>query len=145
MKNIKVVDYLGKEMEGNWNEKFYSSRIEGTKRIYIDNVEVLIKNEDVEKIGNVEKANKQVIENYFAKLTMEQREEILKYLSINLQKEYKKEENIYTNNFEANSLQFLLVENFKKLEFDTKVKTFTCMKNDYFHQKDLISTGNWHN
>lgn len=145
MKNIKVIDYLGKEIEGSWNEKFYSSKIENTKRIYIDNVEVLIKDEDVEKIGDTKKANRQVIENYFSKLNMEQREKILKYLSINLQKEYKKEENLYINEFENNSLQYLLTENFKNLDFDTKVKTFTNMKNDYFHQKDLIASGKWHN
>lgn len=145
MKNIKVTDYLGKEFEGNWNEKFYSSKIEGTKRIYVDNVEVLIKNEDVEKIGNVEKANRQVADNYFSKLNTQEREEVLKYMSINLQKEYKKEDNLYVNTFNKDSKQYLLIEEFNKNNFENKVKIFTDLKSDYFNQKHLESTGNWHN
>lgn len=145
MKNIKVIDYLGKEFEGNWNEKIYSSNIDGTKRIYIDNVEVLIKNEDIEQIGNTEKASKQVVENYFSKLNTEEREELLKYISVNLQKEYKKEDNLYVNTFNKDSKQYLLIEEFKKNDFENKVKIFTSMKNDYFNQKNLEATGNWHN
>lgn len=145
MRNIKINDYLGNEIEGNWNEKFYSSKIENTKRIYVDNKEVIIKNEDIEKIGTTEKAGKNVINNYFSKLNMEERVEVLTYLSTNLQKEYKKETNLYINEFEKNSNKYLLVEEFKKLNFEAKVQSFTRMKNDYKHQKSLEESGNWHN
>lgn len=145
MKNIKILDYLGNKIEGNWNEKFYSSKIEGTKRIYVDNREILIKNEDVASIGTEEKASKQVVENYFTKLNTEEQEEILKYLSVNLQKEYKKEVNLYINTFKKDSKEYLLIEEFKKNNFENKVKIFTSIKNDYFNQKNLEDTGNWHN
>lgn len=145
MKNIRIIDYLGNEFDGSWNEKFYSSKINGTKRIYIDNTEVIIKNEDVDKIGNADKANRQVIDNYFSKLNTLEREETLKFLSENLQKEYKKENDLYINIFIKNSNQYLLVEEFKKLDFENKVKSFTNMKNDYLNQKNLEATGNWHN
>lgn len=144
MKNIKIKDYLGNNIEGNWNEKFYGSKIEGTKRIYLDNKEVLIKNEDVEKIGNSEKASSQVVDNYFSKLNMQEKEEILRYLSTNLQKENKKENDLYVNTFNRDSFQYLLIEEFKKMDFENKIKCFVSIKNDYFHQKDLISTGKWH-
>ena len=145
MKNIKIKDYLGNELEGNWNEKFYSSKVEGTKRIYVDNKEVLINDEDVNKIGTTETASKQVIKNYFTKLDMQEREELLTFLSINLKKEHNKEDNLYLNTFDANSVQYLIVEEFKKNDFDNKVKCFTRMKNDYFNQKHLEETGKWHN
>lgn len=145
MRNIKINDYLGNEFEGNWNEKFYSSKIENTKRIYVDNKEVIIKNEDIEKISTTEKAGKNVINNYFSKLNMEEKAEVLTYLSTNLQKEYKKENNLYTNEFEKDSNKYLLVEEFKKLDFETKVQSFTRMKDDYKHQKSLEESGNWHN
>lgn len=144
MKNIKIKDYLGNEIEGNWNEKFYSSNVEGTKRIYVDNEEILIKNEDITSIGTEETASKQVIENYFAKLSMQEREELLTFLSINLKKEHNKEDNLYTNTFKSGSTQYLIVEEFKKNDFDNKVKCFTNMKNDYFQQKYLEETGKWH-
>lgn len=144
MKNIKIKDYLGNEIEGNWNEKFYSSNVEGTKRIYVDNEEILIKNEDITSIGTEETASKQVIENYFAKLSMQEREELLTFLSINLKKEHNKEDNLYTNAFKSGSTQYLIVEEFKKNDFDNKVKCFTNMKNDYFQQKYLEETGKWH-
>lgn len=145
MKSIKIKDYLGNEIEGNWNEKFYSSKMENTKRIYVNNKEVIIKNEDIEKISTTETAGKNVINNYFSKLNMEERAEVLTYLSTNLQKEYKKETNLYVNEFEKNSNKYLLVEEFKKLDFETKVQSFTRMKDDYKHQKSLEESGNWHN
>ena len=145
MKSIKIKDYLGNEIEGNWNEKFYSSKMENTKRICVNNKEVIIKNEDIEKISTTETAGKNVINNYFSKLNMEERAEVLTYLSTNLQKEYKKETNLYVNEFEKNSNKYLLVEEFKKLDFETKVQSFTRMKDDYKHQKSLEESGNWHN
>ena len=145
MKSIKIKDYLGNEIEGNWNEKFYSSKMENTKRIYVNNKEVIIKNEDIEKISTTETAGKNVINNYFSKLNMEERAEVLTYLSTNLQKEYKKETNLYVNEFEKNSNKYLLVEEFKKLDLETKVQSFTRMKDDYKHQKSLEESGNWHN
>ena len=144
MKNIKVKDYLGNEIEGIWNGKFYSSKIEGTKRIYVDNKEILIKNEDVSSIGTEEKASKQVMENYFTKLNMQEREELLTFLSSNLKKEHNKENNTYENIFKTGSIQYLIVEEFKKNDFDNKVRCFTSLKNDYLHQKHLEETGNWH-
>lgn len=145
MKDIKIKDYLGTEVEGKWNGKIYNSKIEGTKRIYINNTEVLIKNEDVEKISNINESIKQVIDNYFTKLNTQEREELLTYLSSNLQKEYKKEYNLYVNNFKDNSITYLLVEEFKKLDFNDKVDCFKNLKADYFNQKNLEETGNWHN
>ena len=145
MKSIKIKDYLGNEIEGNWNEKFYSSKMENTKRIYVNNKEVIIKNEDIEKISTTETAGKNVINNYFSKLNIEERAEVLTYLSTNLQKEYKKETNLYVNEFEKNSNKYLLVEEFKKLDLETKVQSFTRMKDDYKHQKSLEESGNWHN
>ena len=145
MKSIKIKDYLGNEIEGNWNEKFYSSKMENTKRIYVNNKEVIIKNEDIEKISTTETAGKNVINNYFSKLNMEERAEVLTYLSTNLQQEQKKETNLYVNEFEKNSNKYLLVEEFKKLDFETKVQSFTRMKDDYKHQKSLEESGNWHN
>lgn len=137
MENIKIKDYLGNKFEGNWNGKFYSSNISETKRIYINNKVVIIKNEDVDKIAPIDKANSQVIYNYFSKLNTAEREELLTYLSINLKKEHLKENNLYVNNFENTSITYLLVEDFKKMDFENKVKCFSSLKNDYYNQKSL--------
>lgn len=145
MKKIKIKDYLGDEIEGDWNEKFYNSKIDETKRIYINGEEVFIKNEDVTSISTEEKASKQVLENYFTKLNMQEKEEILAFLSANLKKEHNNEDDLYINTFKIKSIQFLIVEEFKKNDFDNKVKCFTRMKNDYFNQKNLAETNNWHN
>lgn len=42
MKEIKVVDINGDEVEGRWNENTYNSKHEGCVRIYLSNKEVHI-------------------------------------------------------------------------------------------------------
>ena len=54
MKNITVKNYQGKEFSGNWNEKVYSSKIDGRSdllRIYINNEAVHITEEEHTKIS----------------------------------------------------------------------------------------------
>ena len=53
MKNISVRNYKGTEFEGAWNEKTYSSKIDGRPdlyRIYVDNESVHIEKEELAKI-----------------------------------------------------------------------------------------------
>lgn len=53
MKKISVKNYKGTEFEGAWNEKTYSSKIDGRPdlyRIYINNESVHIEKEELEKI-----------------------------------------------------------------------------------------------
>lgn len=145
MKNLKIVDYNGKEIEGNWNGKIYPSKIENTKRIYINNAEVIITNTEADKITN-NTVEQQSTEYYFNKLDLEERAEILEYLSINALKESRKETtDLYINNFEKNSSKYLLVETFKVLSLEDKAKLFKNLKNDYLTAKSLENSGNWHN
>ena len=145
MKNLKIVDYNGKEIEGNWNGKIYPSKIENTKRIYINNAEVIITNTEADKITN-NTVEQQSTEYYFNKLDLEERAEILEYLSINALKESRKETtDLYINNFEKNSNKYLLVETFKVLSLEDKAKLFKNLKNDYLTAKSLENSGNWHN
>ena len=53
MKKISVKNYKGTEFEGEWNEKTYSSKIDGRPdlyRIYISNESVHIEKEELAKI-----------------------------------------------------------------------------------------------
>lgn len=52
MKEIKVKDIKGKEIKGQWNGKTYTSKEgEGYVRIYIDNREIHVSTEEIEKVG----------------------------------------------------------------------------------------------
>lgn len=145
MKSLKIVDYNGKEIEGSWNGKIYPSKIEDTKRIYINNAEVIITNIEANKITN-NTVEQQSAEYYFNKLNLEERAEILEYLSINALKESRKETtDLYINNFEKNSNKYLLVETFKVLSLEDKAKLFKNLKNDYLTAKSLENSSNWHN
>lgn len=144
MKKIKTIDYTGTEKEGSWNGKIYPSKTENTKRIYLNNMEVLITDIEADKLtnGNVKQ---QLVEYFFEKLELEAQNEILGYLSINATKEYKGEtKDLYINNFERDSNKYLLVENFKVLSLEDKAKLFNYLKNDYLSAKSLLNSGDWH-
>ena len=51
MVEIKVIDYLGNEHIGMWNEKTYVSKISSDyKRIYVDNTEIHITEDEYIKL-----------------------------------------------------------------------------------------------
>lgn len=91
MKTISITNWKGNKYEGEWNEKFYSSKIEGHNelfRIYINNESYHITSEERERIENslnktkVEKDNASIalIKNEFEKLDKEAKEKLLNYL-----------------------------------------------------------------
>lgn len=93
MKRIKVKTWKGKEIEGIWNEKFYSAQIEGNSegiyRIYIDNERVHITEEEKERLINesstskIEEANKRIslIKREFEKLDKEAQKAVAEYFN----------------------------------------------------------------
>ena len=59
MKNISVVSFDGKNIDGLWNEKVYSCKIEGRNdliRIYVNNKEVHITQDEFNRISDNIKA-----------------------------------------------------------------------------------------
>jgi hypothetical protein len=55
MRRITVTSYNGQKFEGDWNEKVYPSKIQGKPelhRIYVNNTEIHITDEELQKITN---------------------------------------------------------------------------------------------
>lgn len=94
MKRIKVTTWKGKEIEGVWNEKFYSAQVEGNSeelyRIYIDNERVHITEEEKERLINesstskIEEDNKRIslIKREFEKLDKEAQKAVAEYFNL---------------------------------------------------------------
>ncbi len=94
MKRIKVTNWKGKEVEGVWNEKFYSAQVEdnpeGLYRIYIDNERVHITEEEKERLINeassskIEEDNKRIslIKREFEKLDKEAQKAVAEYFNL---------------------------------------------------------------
>ena len=74
MKNIKLQDINGKEINGDWNGKTYSSKVTGCVRVYLSNHEYTVEKSNIEAVINEDEELKN-------KSKEEKRAEILKSLS----------------------------------------------------------------
>ena len=93
MKKISVKNWQGKEVNGEWNEKFYDSQLDDKTliRIYVDNKRWHITKEEQEKLIKESSSNKIDEDNYrigiiienFMKLDIKAREMLLEHLSNN--------------------------------------------------------------
>lgn len=92
MKYIKVTNWKGKTISGDWNEKFYEPQVEGNSdgihRIYIDNERVHITEEEKERLlqeaynSKAEQDNMRIriIKSEFSKLDSKSKELLIEYL-----------------------------------------------------------------
>lgn len=93
MKNIKVTNWKGLEVCGEWNEKFYEPQVAGDStgiyRIYINNERVHITKEEKERLlqdsnsSKIEQDNARIgiIKEEFSKLDDNAKKLLLEYLN----------------------------------------------------------------
>ena len=95
MKKVDLENYKGSKIQGDWNEKFYSSNVEGRSdlhRIYVNGDVWHITEEAKEKLiaetsnSKAEENSKRItiIKENFSKLDDEAKKAILSYLSLEI-------------------------------------------------------------